>query len=145
MRYSEPEVERIAHVAFQAAQKRNKRVCSVDKSNVLDRMVSHALDQRVFGDLLKNVAIPKKEVSADFMEFLKVVYMQAGVDEVVECNPKSRLARIRLPKMKNTRSAPVDYTTPFASYLAKLYTNLNKNVEVKHQIFFKEILEYEFA
>jgi 3-isopropylmalate dehydrogenase len=36
MRYSEPEVERIAHVAFQAAKKRNKRVCSVDKSNVLE-------------------------------------------------------------------------------------------------------------
>ena len=36
MRYSEPEVERIAHVAFQAAQKRHKRVCSVDKSNVLE-------------------------------------------------------------------------------------------------------------
>jgi len=36
MRYSEPEVERIAHVAFQAAQKRQKRLCSVDKSNVLE-------------------------------------------------------------------------------------------------------------
>ncbi len=36
MRYSEPEVERIGHVAFSAAQKRNKRVCSVDKSNVLE-------------------------------------------------------------------------------------------------------------
>ena len=36
MRYSEPEVERIAHVAFQAAQKRQKRVCSVDKANVLE-------------------------------------------------------------------------------------------------------------
>ncbi len=36
MRYSEPEVERIAHVAFQAAQKRDKRVCSVDKANVLE-------------------------------------------------------------------------------------------------------------
>ncbi len=36
MRYSEPEVERIAHVAFQAAQKRHKRLCSVDKSNVLE-------------------------------------------------------------------------------------------------------------
>lgn len=34
--YSEPEIERIAHVAFQAAQKRNKRVCSVDKANVLE-------------------------------------------------------------------------------------------------------------
>ncbi len=36
MRYSEPEVERIAHVAFQAAQKRQKRVCSVEKANVLE-------------------------------------------------------------------------------------------------------------
>ena len=36
MRYSEPEVERIAHVAFQAAQKRHQRVCSVDKANVLE-------------------------------------------------------------------------------------------------------------
>ena len=36
MRYSRPEVERIAHVAFQAARKRNKRVTSVDKANVLE-------------------------------------------------------------------------------------------------------------
>lgn len=36
MRYSEPEVRRIAHVAFQAAQKRAKRLLSVDKSNVLE-------------------------------------------------------------------------------------------------------------
>lgn len=34
--YSESEIERIAHVAFQAAQKRDKRVCSIDKSNVLE-------------------------------------------------------------------------------------------------------------
>ena len=36
MRYSKPEIERIAHVAFQAARKRNKRVTSVDKANVLE-------------------------------------------------------------------------------------------------------------
>jgi 3-isopropylmalate dehydrogenase len=36
MHYSRPEVERIARVAFEAARKRNKRVCSVDKENVLD-------------------------------------------------------------------------------------------------------------
>src|ERR1700756_44484 len=30
MRYSEPEIIRIAHVAFQAARKRKKKVCSVD-------------------------------------------------------------------------------------------------------------------
>ncbi len=36
MRYSRPEIERIAHVAFQAARKRNKRLTSVDKANVLE-------------------------------------------------------------------------------------------------------------
>lgn len=36
MRYSEPEIRRIAHVAFQAAQKRGKRLTSVDKANVLE-------------------------------------------------------------------------------------------------------------
>ncbi len=36
MRYSRPEIERIAHVAFQAARKRNKKVTSVDKANVLE-------------------------------------------------------------------------------------------------------------
>ncbi len=34
--YSESEISRIAHIAFQAAQKRNKRLCSVDKANVLE-------------------------------------------------------------------------------------------------------------
>ena len=36
MVYSVDEVKRIAHIAFEAAQKRNKKVCSVDKANVLD-------------------------------------------------------------------------------------------------------------
>jgi 3-isopropylmalate dehydrogenase len=36
MRYSRPEIERIAHVAFQAARKRSGRVTSVDKANVLE-------------------------------------------------------------------------------------------------------------
>ena len=36
MRYAEGEIRRIAHVAFQAALKRDKRVTSVDKANVLE-------------------------------------------------------------------------------------------------------------
>ena len=36
MVYTKPEVERIARVAFELAQKRNKRLCSVDKANVLN-------------------------------------------------------------------------------------------------------------
>lgn len=34
--YSESEIRRIAHVGFQTAQKRGKRLCSVDKANVLE-------------------------------------------------------------------------------------------------------------
>ena len=36
MRYTVPEVERIAHMAFQAARKRQKHLTSVDKANVLE-------------------------------------------------------------------------------------------------------------
>jgi 3-isopropylmalate dehydrogenase len=34
--YSESEIRRIGHIAFQTARKRNRRVCSVDKANVLE-------------------------------------------------------------------------------------------------------------
>ena len=36
MLYSEPEIARIAEIGFQAALKRNKKLCSVDKENVLE-------------------------------------------------------------------------------------------------------------
>lgn len=36
MIYNEDEIRRIGHVAFQAAQKRNRKVCSIDKMNVLE-------------------------------------------------------------------------------------------------------------
>ncbi|MFL6624375.1 MAG: 3-isopropylmalate dehydrogenase [Sulfurifustaceae bacterium] len=36
MLYAEHEIERVARVAFEAARKRGKKLCSVDKSNVLE-------------------------------------------------------------------------------------------------------------
>jgi len=39
LRYSVMEIERITHVAFQAACKRDKKVCSIDKANVLSSSV----------------------------------------------------------------------------------------------------------
>ena len=39
MKYSVPEIERITHVAFQAARKRGRKVCSIDKANVLSSSV----------------------------------------------------------------------------------------------------------
>jgi len=36
LRYSEAEIERIGRIGFETARKRNKKLCSVEKSNVLD-------------------------------------------------------------------------------------------------------------
>jgi 3-isopropylmalate dehydrogenase len=36
LKYSEFEIERIGRIGFETAQKRNKKLCSVEKSNVLD-------------------------------------------------------------------------------------------------------------
>jgi len=36
MRYSESEIRRIAHAGFKAARKRGRKLCSVDKANVLE-------------------------------------------------------------------------------------------------------------
>jgi 3-isopropylmalate dehydrogenase len=39
MHYARSEIERIARVGFETAMKRNKRLCSVDKANVLDTSI----------------------------------------------------------------------------------------------------------
>ena len=39
MKYSESEIRRIAHVAFAIARKRQRKLCSVDKANVLDTSI----------------------------------------------------------------------------------------------------------
>ena len=39
MHYAVPEIERIARVGFEAARKRGKKLCSVDKANVLDTSI----------------------------------------------------------------------------------------------------------
>ena len=60
MRYSRPEIERIAHVAFQAAQKRNKRVTSVDKANVLETF-------QFWRDVMIDVSQQYPDVALDHM------------------------------------------------------------------------------
>ncbi len=60
MRYSRPEIERIAHVAFQAAMKRGKRVTSVDKANVLETF-------QLWKDVMTEIALQYPEVTLDHM------------------------------------------------------------------------------
>ena len=38
LRYSEPEIERVAHAGFRMARRRRRKLCSVDKANVLETM-----------------------------------------------------------------------------------------------------------
>jgi 3-isopropylmalate dehydrogenase len=60
MRYSRPEIERIAHVAFQAAMKRDKRVTSVDKANVLETF-------QLWKDVVTEIGKQYPEVALDHM------------------------------------------------------------------------------
>ena len=60
MRDSKPEIERIAHVAFQAARKRNKRLTSVDKANVLETF-------QLWKDVVTEVGQQYPDVALDHM------------------------------------------------------------------------------
>jgi len=60
MRYSRPEIERIAHVAFQAARKRSGRVTSVDKANVLETF-------QFWRDVVTEVGLQYPDVALDHM------------------------------------------------------------------------------
>jgi 3-isopropylmalate dehydrogenase len=60
MRYTRPEIERIAHVAFEAARKRNKRVTSVDKANVLETF-------QLWKDVVTEVGMQYPDVELDHM------------------------------------------------------------------------------
>ena len=60
MRYSRPEIERIAHVAFQAARQRSKRVTSVDKANVLET-------SQLWKDVVTEIGRQYPDVALDHM------------------------------------------------------------------------------
>ena len=60
MRYSVPEIERIAHVGFQAAMKRSKKLTSVDKSNVLETF-------QLWKDVVTDIAKQYPDVALDHM------------------------------------------------------------------------------
>jgi 3-isopropylmalate dehydrogenase len=60
MRYSRPEIERIAHVAFRAARQRSRRLTSVDKANVLETF-------QLWKDVVTEVHAQYPDVELDHM------------------------------------------------------------------------------
>lgn len=60
MLYAEEEIRRIAHLAFQAAQKRQKKLCSVDKANVLET-------SQLWRDIVNEVSSDYADVSLSHM------------------------------------------------------------------------------
>lgn len=60
MPYDENEIRRIARWAFEVAMKRNKKVCSVDKANVLDT-------SRLWREVVKEVSAEYPEVTLSDM------------------------------------------------------------------------------
>lgn len=60
MRYARPEIERIAHVAFQAARLRSRRLTSVDKANVLET-------SQLWKDVVTEVHAQYPDVELDHM------------------------------------------------------------------------------
>lgn len=60
LEYSEEEIKRIAKVAFEIAMKRNKKVTSVDKANVLE-------SSRLWRSVVEEMAKEYSEVSVDHM------------------------------------------------------------------------------
>lgn len=60
MIYSEEEIKRIAHTGFKLARSRKKRLCSIDKSNVLETMV-------LWREIVEEVHLEYKDVALSHM------------------------------------------------------------------------------
>ncbi len=94
MPYSEHEIERIGRIGFETAQKRRKKLCCVDKANVLDtsrlwRSVMHRLQAEY----------PDVEYSEMFVDncAMQIVKNPAQFDVIVTENMFGDILSMRPP------------------------------------------------
>ena len=75
MRYAENEIERIARVAFELARKRNQKVLSVDKANVLEC-------SRLWRDVVTRIAsdYPEVKLSHQYVDSAAMLLVQRPTD-----------------------------------------------------------------
>ena len=71
MRYTESEIERVAHAGFRMAQKRRHKLCSVDKANVLETMALWREVVTKVGREYPDVALTHLYVDACAMQLLR--------------------------------------------------------------------------
>ncbi|MEI8095260.1 MAG: 3-isopropylmalate dehydrogenase [Spirochaetales bacterium] len=71
MVYTRAEIERIAHIAFQAARQRGKKLCSIDKANVLTSMVFWREVVIEVGKLYPDVALSHMYVDNAAMQLVR--------------------------------------------------------------------------
>jgi 3-isopropylmalate dehydrogenase len=71
MLYSVPEIERIARVGFETARKRGKKLCSVDKANVLDTSILWREVVTAVGKSYPDVALSHMYVDNAAMQLVK--------------------------------------------------------------------------
>src|SRR5699024_5386345 len=83
MLYAQSEIRRIAHLAFHAAQKRQKKLCSVDKANVLET-------SKLCGDTVNEISkdYPDVELSHMYVDnaAMQLVRAQKEFDVIVTGN-----------------------------------------------------------
>lgn len=71
MRYEEHEIERVAHAAFRLARQRRRKLCSIDKANVLETMALWRDVVRRVGEGYPDVALSHLYVDAAAMMLLR--------------------------------------------------------------------------
>ena len=89
--YSRDEIERIAHLAFQQAQKRRKKLTLVDKANVLET-------SRLWRKVVQEVAGGYTDVKVDFL------FVDNAAMQIICCHPHPS---VRAPRFSNPFTVPI--------------------------------------